>query len=79
MEVFIALVILFLIGWVIRRAIFGSPADQASAQAAVPPALPKVSRPPLFDLYRDARGNSTMFGFPVIFSSKLSRANTRIS
>jgi hypothetical protein len=71
MEVFIALVILFLIGWAIHRAIFGSPADQAAVQAAAPPPLPKVSRPPLFDLYRDARGNSTMFGFPVIFSSKL--------
>jgi hypothetical protein len=70
MEVFIALVILFLVGWAVHRAIFGSPADQAAVQAAAPPPLTRVSRP-LFDLYRDARGNSTMFGFPVIFSSKL--------
>lgn len=71
MEVIIALIVIFLLGWVIHRVIFGSSADQAAAQAAVaPPPLPRVSRP-LFDLYRDARGNSTMFGFPVIFSSKL--------
>lgn len=56
--------------WAIFRAIFGSPADQAAQQAVAPPALPPRTKP-LFDLIRDARGNATMFGFPVIFSSKL--------
>jgi hypothetical protein len=58
------------IAWKVYEAYFAgqSPGD---APAAQPPPLPKVSGPPLFDLYRDARGNSTMFGFPVVFSSKL--------
>lgn len=58
------------ITWKVYEAYFAgqSPGVAPSAQ---PPPLPKVSGSPLFDLYRDARGNSTMFGFPVVFSSKL--------
>jgi hypothetical protein len=69
METFIFLLFIGGLGWGIWYALFGRfQADQASAPLPPPPPLP--SRP-LFDLYRDARGNSTMFGFPVVFSSKL--------
>jgi hypothetical protein len=70
MPEFIFIICFALIGWVIWRLVFGSAADQAAVQAVEPPPLTQVSRP-LFELYRDARGNCTMFGFPVVFSSKL--------
>lgn len=58
------------VAWKLYEAHFAGESPR-EAPAAQPPPLPKISGPPLFDLYRDARGNSTMFGFPVIFSSKL--------
>lgn len=58
------------VAWKVYDAYFAGESP-AAASAAQPPPLPKVSGPPLFELYRDARGNCTMFGFPVIFSSKL--------
>ena len=58
------------VAWKVYDAYFAGESP-AAAPAAQPPPLPKVSGPPLFELYRDARGNCTMFGFPVIFSSKL--------
>ena len=70
MQEFFCILCAGLVVWAIYRAVFGSPADQAAQQAVAPPALPPRTKP-LFDLIRDARGNSTMFGFPVIFSSKL--------
>ena len=71
MEVFFVLIFLLFLGWAIHRVIFGSSSDQAAAQVVSPP--PSTSGPVrrFFDLYRDARGTSTMFGFPVVFSSKL--------
>ncbi len=71
MQEFFCLIGFALFCWVAWRLIVGTSADQSAREVVSPPPLPKVSRPPLFDLYRDARGNSTMFGFPVIFSSKL--------
>jgi hypothetical protein len=71
MEAFICIICFALVGWAIHRVIFGSSSDQAAAQVVTPPPLAAARVRPLFDLYRDARGNSTMFGFPVIFSSKL--------
>lgn len=71
MEVFILLVFVAFLGWAIHRVMFGAPADQSSAPVASPPPLTSAPARPFFDLYRDARGNSTMFGFPVVFSSKL--------
>lgn len=69
MEVIAPLFFIFLLGWAIHRVVFGSSTDQEDVSAAPPP-LPGAASP-LFDLYRDARGDSTMFGFPVVFSSKL--------
>ena len=70
MEVFLCIVFIGFVVWAIHRAIFGSPADQAAQQAVAPPSLP-VATKLHFDLIRDARGFSTMFGFPIVFSSKL--------
>jgi len=71
MEAFFCIVSFAVVAWLVYRAVFGSSADQAATQVVSPP--PSTSGPVrrLFDLYRDARGTSTMFGFPVIFSSKL--------
>jgi len=71
MEVFLILVFVVFLGWAIHRVMFGSPEDQAAAQAVTPPPLASAPARPFFDVYRDARGNSTMFGFPIVFSSKL--------
>lgn len=71
MEVFFVLIFLLFLGWAIHRALFGSASDQAASQVVTPPPLAAARVRPLFDVYRDARGNSTMFGFPVVFSSKL--------
>jgi hypothetical protein len=71
MSVILPLLFLAFLGWAIHRVIFGSTADQSAAQVASPPPLTSAPVRPPFDLYRDARGNSTMFGFPVVFSSKL--------
>lgn len=72
MEILCPLIILlFFLGWAIHRLLFGSSSDRAATLAVSSP--PKPAAPPraFFDLYRDARGASTMFGFPVVFSSKL--------
>lgn len=71
MEAFFCIVCFALVGWAVHRVIFGSSSDQAAAQAVSPPPLASAPARPFFELYRDARGNTTMFGFPVVFSSKL--------
>jgi hypothetical protein len=57
--------------WAIYRAVFGKASAQPEAAAVTPPPIPAASFRPSFDLLRDARGHATMFGFPVVFSSKL--------
>ena len=42
----------------------------SSEPVAVPPTLPDVRPKPPFDVYRDARGPTPLFGDPVDFSSK---------
>jgi hypothetical protein len=69
MEAFFVLVFIGSLAWGIWYVLFGR-FQNAAEPAAVSPPPPLPSRP-LFDLVRDARGNATMFGFPVIFSSKL--------
>ena len=71
MEVFFVMVFIGALGWGIWYGLFGrfEKPDEVDQQLAPPP-LPSRTKP-LFDLIRDARANSTMFGFPVIFSSKL--------
>ena len=66
MEAFFILVVIGAIGWGIWYGLFGR--FETAAQEPPPPPLPERR---LFDVIRDARGNSTMFGFPVIFSSRL--------
>lgn len=66
MEAFFILVVIGAIGWGIWYGLFGR--FEAAAQEPPPPPLPERRS---FDVIRDARGNSTMFGFPVIFSSRL--------
>jgi hypothetical protein len=66
MEAFFILVVIGAIGWGIWYGLFGR--FETAAQETPPPPLPERR---LFDVIRDARGNSTMFGFPVIFSSRL--------
>lgn len=58
--------------YAIYRAVFGTTTESASGSTAsvAPPPLPTDTKP-LFNLTRDARGSSPLFGFPVIFSSKL--------
>jgi hypothetical protein len=56
------------LAWKIYQAFSGPSEPEKTLSAERPPSLPQR---PLFDLVRDARGNATMFGFPVIFSSKL--------
>jgi hypothetical protein len=68
MEAFFVLIFVGLLGWGIWYLLFGRFQAEAETAAEAPPPLPDR---PLFDLIRDARGNSTMFGFPVVFSSKL--------
>ena len=71
MEVFFALTLIGTLGWAIWYGLFGrfEKPDEVDQQLAPPPLPANTKR--LFDLMRDARGPSTMFGFPVIFSSKL--------
>lgn len=71
MDFLCPLIIILFLGWVIHRVLFGTSADRAAVQAVSPPPLAAAPVRPLFDVYRDARGHSTMFGFPVVFSSKL--------
>ena len=55
------------IGWIVSK-IWNS---MTSAEpVTVPQTLPDVRPKPPFDLYRDARGPTPLFGFPVEFSSK---------
>ena len=69
-EVLICTIAAGFVIWAIYRAFFSPATDQEAEQVVDPPALPPRTKP-LFDLIRDARGSSTMFGFPIIFSSKL--------
>ena len=69
-EVLICTIAAGFVIWAIYRAFFSPAIDQEAEQVVDPPALPPRTKP-LFDLIRDARGSSTMFGFPIIFSSKL--------
>jgi len=69
MEALFPLVIVGALGWGIWYVLFGRFQQEEASTAATPP--PPLPARPLFDLVRDARGPSTMFGFPVIFSSKL--------
>jgi hypothetical protein len=70
MEAFLCTLAAGFVIWAIYRAVFGTAADQAAQQAIAPSALPPRTKPP-FDVIRDARGFATMFGFPIVFSSKL--------
>ncbi len=73
-DVFLGFICFGSIGFALWHFIFKKHfADEAEAvvlpaNAYRPPALPARA---LFEVVRDARGDSTMFGFPVIFSSKL--------
>ena len=69
MEVFFILVVIGALAWGIWYGLFGR--FEAAAQAEQDLAPPPLPERRLFEVIRDARGNSTMFGFPVIFSSKL--------
>lgn len=71
MEMLIQTVVLILLGWGVHRILFGKPAEQASDQSITQSVSKHAVAQPAFDLYRDARGVSTMFGLPVVFSSEL--------
>lgn len=69
MELLAVLVGIGGLGWVIWYVMFGRfEAEGSTESLPSPPTLPER---PLFDLVRDARGPATIFGFPVVFSSKL--------
>lgn len=72
MEAFFVLVFVGLVGWGIWYVLFGryEKTEGTNEPLASSPPPPLTVRP-VFNPIRDARGNSTMFGFPVIFSSKL--------
>lgn len=71
MQEFFCILCAGLVIWAIYRAVFRQDAaEPAQANDALPP-RPSPAFRPSFDLVRDARGSSTLFGFPVVFSSKL--------
>jgi hypothetical protein len=65
---FVAIIIFGCLLWYVARLFMRDLGGSASASMSAPPPLPER---PLFEPIRDARGNATMFGFPVVFSSKL--------
>jgi hypothetical protein len=70
-----ALAALMIFGGVLWLAVFvvgKFTADERAREDAPTPSPPlPTDTKPLFNLTRDARGSSPLFGFPVIFSSKL--------
>ena len=72
MDTFFAILVIGAIGWGIWYGLFGrfEKSDESDQPVTPPPPLPTDTKP-LFNLTRDARGSSPLFGFPVIFSSKL--------
>lgn len=72
MEVLAALMIFGGVLWLAVFVVGKFTADERAREDALtpPPSLPTNTKP-LFNLTLDARGSSTLFGFPVIFSSKL--------
>jgi len=69
METIVFLFFIGALGWGLWYVLFGRN-EVEETPPSVPPNPLRQARP-TFDLYRDARGDITMFGFPVIFSSKL--------
>jgi len=72
MDTFFAILVIGAIGWGIWYGLFGrfEKSHESDQPVTPPPPLPTDTKP-LFNLTRDARGSSPLFGFPVIFSSKL--------
>lgn len=62
-----SLLCLGFVGWIVSK-IWSS--LTSAAPVTVPSTLPDVRPKPPFDVYRDARGPTPLFGFPVEFSSK---------
>lgn len=59
------------VGWVVSKV---WDAFTSSEPVAGPSTMPDVRPKPPFDIYRDARGPTPLFGFPVEFSSKFEAA-----